>query len=96
MCGSPYKVSKLINGKFISIKRDNPHDEVNCGKEVYLKIFDPQDISAGQSRYQIVRQPRFRASYPLAGDRRGDVLLSIGPTSTTRRFSTGTVWTPNC
>lgn len=77
MCGSPYKVSKLINGKFISIKRDNPHDEVNCGKEVYLKIFDPQEISAGQSRYQIVRQPRFRASHPLAGDRRGDVLLLI-------------------
>ena len=77
LCGSPYKVSKLINGKFISIKRDNPHDEVNCGKEVYLKIFDPQEISAGQSRYQIVRQPRFRASHPLAGDRRGDVLLLI-------------------
>ena len=77
LCGSPYKVSKLINGKFISIKRDNPYDEVNCGKEVYLKIFDSQEISAGQSRYQIVRQPRFRASHPLAGDRRGDVLLLI-------------------
>ena len=77
MCGSPYKVSKLINGKFVSIKRDNPQDTENCGKEVYLKIFDPAEISAGQSRYQIVRQPRFKAANPLAGDRRGDVLLLI-------------------
>ena len=77
LCGSPYKVSKLIGGKFICIKRDNPGDTHNCGKEVYLKIFDPAEISAGQSRYQIVRQPRFRATHPLAGDRRGDVLLLI-------------------
>lgn len=77
MCGSPYKVNKLINGKFVCIKRDNPADTHNCGKEVYLKIFDPAEISAGQSRYQIVRQPRLKASHPLAGDRRGDVLLLI-------------------
>ena len=77
MCGSPYKVNKFINGKFVCIKRDNPADTLNCGKEVYLKIFDPAEISSGQSRYQIVRQPRFRASNPLAGDRRGDVLLLI-------------------
>lgn len=77
MCGSPYKVNKFINGKFVCIKRDNPDDDVNYGKEVYLKIFDPAEISSGQSRYQIVRQPRFRATHPLAGDRRGDVLLLI-------------------
>ena len=71
MCGSPYKVNKFINGKFVCIKRDNPADTLNCGKEVYLKIFDPAEISSGQSRYQSVRQPRFRASNPLAGDRRG-------------------------
>ena len=61
----------------VCIKRDNLTDTHNCGKEVYLKIFDPQEISAGQSRYQIVRQPRFKAANPLAGDRRGDVLLLI-------------------
>ena len=77
MCGNPYKVNKFINGKFVSIKRDNPDDTFNNGKEVYLKIFDPTEISAGQSRYQIVRQPRFRATHPLAGDRRGDVMLLI-------------------
>ena len=77
ICGSPYKVNRLINGKQVCIKRDNPEDTNNFGKEVYLKIFDPQEIKSGQSRYQIVRQPRFRAANPLAGDRRGDVLLLI-------------------
>ena len=36
MCGSPYKVNKFINGKIVCIKRDNPDDTVNFGKEVYL------------------------------------------------------------
>lgn len=74
---SPYEINKQINGCYVCIKRDNPQDTHNVGKEVYLKIYDPQEISAGQSRYQIVRQPRFRAANPLAGDRRGDVLLLI-------------------
>lgn len=74
---SPYEINKQINGCFVCIKRDNPADTHNVGKEVYLKIYDPQEISAGQSRYQIVRQPRFKAANPLAGDRRGDVLLLI-------------------
>lgn len=76
-CDSPYAVNRLINGGQVCIKRDNPVDVNNCGKEVYLKIFDAREISAGQSRYQIVRQPRFRASHPLGGDRRGDVMLLI-------------------
>ena len=74
---SPYEINKQINGCYVCIKRDNPADTHNVGKEVYLKIYDPQEISAGQSRYQIVRQPRFKATNPLAGDRRGDVLLLI-------------------
>ena len=77
MCDSPYAVNKLINGQQISIKRDNEADTNNYGKEVYLKIFDPQEISAGQSRYQIVRQPRFKTQEALQGDRRGDVMLLI-------------------
>lgn len=76
-CDSPYAMNRLINGGQVCIKRDNPADVNNCGKEVYLKIFDAREISAGQSRYQIVRQPRFRASHPLGGDRRGDVMLLI-------------------
>lgn len=74
---SPYDVNKHINECYIKIKRDNPEDTRNLGKEVYLKIYDPKEISAGQSRYQIVRQPRLRATNPLAGNRRGDVLLLI-------------------
>lgn len=74
---SPYEINKQINGCYVCIKRDNPEDTHNVGKEIYLKIYDPQEISAGQSRYQIVRQPRFKATNPLAGDRRGDVLLLI-------------------
>lgn len=77
LCDSPYAVNKLINGGQVCIKRDNPADINNCGKEVYLKIFDAREISAGQTRYQIARQPRFKASHPLGGDRRGDVMLLI-------------------
>lgn len=77
LCDSPYAVNKLINGGQVCIKRDNPADTSNCGNEVYLKIFDAREISAGQTRYQIARQPRFKASHPLGGDRRGDVMLLI-------------------
>lgn len=77
LCDSPYAVNRLINGGQVCIKRDNPADTNNCGKEVYLKIFDAREISAGQTRYQIARQPRFKASHPLGGDRRGDVMLLI-------------------
>lgn len=77
LCDSPYAVNNFINGKEVCIKRDNPADTNNYGKEVYLKIFDAREISAGQSRYQIARQPRFKASHPLGGDRRGDVMLLI-------------------
>ncbi len=74
---SPYAINQFINGKYVCIKRDNPADTNNCGNEVYLKIFDPDEISAGQSRYQIARQPRFKAAHSHGGDRRGDVMLLI-------------------
>ena len=77
MCDSPYAVNKLINGQQVCIKRDNEADTNNYGKEVYLKIFDPQEISAGQSRYQIVRQPKFKTNEAMTGDRRGDLMLLI-------------------
>ena len=77
LCDSPYAVNNFINAKQVCIKRDNEADKDNYGKEVYLKIFDAREICAGQSRYQIVRQPRFKTSNPLAGDRRGDVILLI-------------------
>ena len=74
---SPFEVSKFIGGGLVKIKRDNEHDKINYGKEVYLKIFDAREIRAGQSVYQIVRQPRFQTQHPLASARRGDVTLLI-------------------
>ncbi|WP_145573893.1 type I restriction endonuclease subunit R, EcoR124 family [Yersinia alsatica] len=74
---SPFKLNGLINGKTVAIKRDNPADTLHLGKEVSLKIYDRQEIAAGQSRYQIVQQPKFERGSPLRNDRRGDVLLLI-------------------
>lgn len=74
---TPIKLNGLINGKTIAIKRDNPLDNLHFGKEVSLKIYDRQEIAAGQSRYQIVQQPKFERGSPLRNDRRGDVMLLI-------------------
>ena len=77
MCSSPYDMNRFINAQEVSIKRDNEADANNFGKEVYLKIFDPMEISSGQSRYQIARQPKFKTADAMTGDRRGDVMLLI-------------------
>lgn len=74
---TPLKLNGLINGKTVAIVRDNPDDILHFGKEISLKIYDRHEIAAGQSRYQIVQQPRFARSSPLLNDRRGDVLLLI-------------------
>ncbi len=74
---TPLKLNGFINGKTVAIKRDNPADSEHFGKEVSLKIYDRQEIAAGQSRYQIVQQPMFERASPLRNDRRGDVLLLI-------------------
>ncbi|MGE6454355.1 type I restriction endonuclease, partial [Shewanella baltica] len=74
---TPLKLNGLINGKTVAIKRDNPDDKEHFGKEVSLKIYDRQEIAAGQSRYQIAQQPLFERGSPLRNDRRGDVLLLI-------------------
>ena len=74
---SPYEVSQFIGGGLVRIRRDNENDKINFGKEVYLKIFDAREIRAGQSVYQIVRQPKFQTSHPLGSSRRGDVMLLL-------------------
>ena len=74
---TPLKLNGFINGKTVAIKRDNPAHTERFGKEVSLKIFDPKEAAAGQSRYQIVQQPKFERGSPLRNDRRGDVLLLI-------------------
>lgn len=74
---TPLKLNGFINGKTVAITRDNPADALHFGKEVSLKIYDRHEIAAGQSRYQIVQQPRHARSSQLLNDRRGDLLLLI-------------------
>ena len=74
---TPLRLNGFINGKTVSIKRDNPDDKQHFGKEVSLKIYDRREIAAGQSRYQIVQQPIFAKKTKILNDRRGDLMLLI-------------------
>jgi type I restriction enzyme R subunit len=74
---TPLKLNGFINGKTVSITRDNPQDTLHCGKEISLKIYDRHEIAAGQSRYQIVQQPPLKRGAALLNDRRGDLMLLI-------------------
>ena len=73
---TPLKLNEFINGT-ISITRDNQDDKLNCGKEISLKLYDRKEIAAGQSRYQIVQQPKFKTKSKVLNDRRGDLMLLI-------------------
>lgn len=74
---TPLKLNGFINGKSVSIVRDNPDDKLHFGKEISLKIYDRREIAAGQSRYQIVQQPKFPTKSSVLNDRRGDLMLLI-------------------
>lgn len=74
---TPIRLNGFINGRCVSITRDNPNDVQHFGKEVSLKIYDRHEIAAGQSRYQIVQQPQFRTRSKLLNQRRGDLMLLI-------------------
>ena len=73
----PCALNEFINGGSVLLKRDNLDDVAHLGHEVALKIYSRTEIAAGQSRYQIVRQPRFDAAGDLLSQRRGDLLLLI-------------------
>lgn len=74
---TPVKLNGFINGKTVTIRRDNKDDQEHFGKEVSLKIYDRREIAAGTSRYQIVQQPRFSAKSKILNCRRGDLMLLI-------------------
>lgn len=74
---TPLKLNGFINGKTVSITRDNREDKLHFGKEVSLKIYDRHEIAAGQSRYQIAQQPIFKTKSNILNNRRGDLLLLI-------------------
>lgn len=73
---TPLRLNEFINGRTVAIRRDAP-GATNVGNEVSLKIYDRLEIAGGQSRYQIARQPRYRASNKILPPRRGDLVLLI-------------------
>lgn len=74
---TPIAINEFINGKTISITRDNKNDKANFGKTVSLKIYDKLEIAGGKSKYQIVEQPRFKTNNAIYPKRRGDIMLLI-------------------
>lgn len=74
---SPFAINRRLNGKYISIIRDNPKDTLHNGKRVDLFLFDKDEVAAGKSVYQIARQPKFPIPSDVFGDRRGDLMLLI-------------------
>ena len=74
---TPLALNNFINGKTVSITRDNSEDKIHFGKKVSLKIYDRMEIAGGKSRYQIVEQPRFKTNNPVYPTRRGDIMLLI-------------------
>ena len=73
---TPLKLNGFINGNTVSIRRDNPKDELHYGKDVSLKIYDRNEIAGGDSCYQIAEQPIFKTE-GILNDRRGDIMLLI-------------------
>ena len=74
---SPVALNGFINGRTISIIRDNPNDPEHLGKEVSLSIYNRLEIAGGKSHYQIAQQPMFERGKRILPDRRGDLLLLI-------------------
>ena len=74
---NPLNLNGFINGKVITITRDNPSDTAHLGKSVTLKIYDRDEIAGGQSTYQIAEQPIFSKKSKYFPDRRGDLMLLI-------------------
>lgn len=74
---TPLALNAFINGKSVTITRDNPEDELHYGKEVSLSIYDRLEIAGGKSTYQIARQPKFERHSHILPKRRGDIALLI-------------------
>ncbi len=75
---SPLRLnSEFINGKSISIVRDNPDDTLHFGKTVNPIVYDKQKIGSNDTVYQIARQPKFTTNSQILGERRGDFTLLI-------------------
>lgn len=74
---TPLRLNEFINGKSITIRRDNPADPEHLGRDISLKIYDRLEIAGGTSRYQIAQQPKFKGVSQIGRERRGDIMLLI-------------------
>lgn len=74
---TPAELNRFINGRSVSIRRDNPDDADHFGQTVSLKIYSRNEIAGGTSRYQVARQPRFSAASAVRNPGRGDVMLLV-------------------
>ena len=74
---TPMRLNGFINGRTVTIKRDNEDDALHFGKEVSLYIYDRLDIAGGRSTYQIAQQPHFATKSKMLNQRRGDLMLLI-------------------
>lgn len=74
---TPLALNNFINGKTVTITRDNQEDKLHFGKNVSLKIYDRMEIAGGKSRYQIAEQPVFKTNNSVYPSRRGDLMLLI-------------------
>lgn len=73
----PLALNSFVNGRTVSITRDNQEDKAHFGKEVSLYIYDRQEIAGGKSTYQIAQQPVYAAKNSMVHARRGDLVLLI-------------------
>ena len=74
---TPLALNGFINGKSVTITRDNPADKLHFGKDVSLTIYNRLEIASGKSFYQIARQPKFEHHSYILPKRRGDLVLLI-------------------
>ncbi|MBW3080712.1 type I restriction endonuclease subunit R, EcoR124 family [Bifidobacterium saguinibicoloris] len=74
---TPLALNSFVNGRTVSITRDNKDDKAHFGKEVSLYIYDRKEIAGGKSTYQIAQQPVYPAQSKMQHARRGDLVLLI-------------------
>lgn len=74
---NPTDMHRLLQGKELTLRRDNVADKRNHGQNIQLTIFNPAEIAGGDSTYQIARQPKFSKKIQTESDRRGDLVLLI-------------------
>ena len=74
---TPLALNSFVNGRTVSITRDNKEDVAHFGKEISLYIYDRKEIAGGKSTYQIAQQPVYPAKNKMLNSRRGDLVLLI-------------------